>query len=140
MRRKFSVSWRSSSAPRKQRKYRANAPLHLRQHMLSAHLAKDLRIYGRSARLRKGDEVTVMRGKYRGTHGKVERVDMEALKIYVDAAKRKRVSGQEVMAPLDASNLKITRLYMEDARRKKLLERKRKHKQEKQQKQEAKEP
>ena len=49
MKQKFSTKWNSSRQPRKQRKYLANAPLHLKRVLLSANLSKDLRKrYGRS--------------------------------------------------------------------------------------------
>ncbi len=43
MKKKFSTAWKASSQPRKQRKYRANAPLHLRKKFVSVALAKSLR-------------------------------------------------------------------------------------------------
>ncbi|MCX6748284.1 MAG: 60S ribosomal protein L26, partial [Candidatus Pacearchaeota archaeon] len=43
MKSKFSVNWLGSSQARKQRKYRANAPLHLRHKLMNANLSKDLR-------------------------------------------------------------------------------------------------
>ena len=43
MKKKFSASWKTSTQPRKQRKYRHNAPMHLRQKLVSVHLSKDLR-------------------------------------------------------------------------------------------------
>ena len=43
MKRKFSKSWKSSKQPRKQRKYSANAPLHLKRKLLSVNLSKELR-------------------------------------------------------------------------------------------------
>ena len=43
MKKKYSNSWKGSKQPRKQRKYRANAPLHTRHKMASANLSKELR-------------------------------------------------------------------------------------------------
>ena len=73
MKKKFSTSWISSTQPRKQRKYRANAPLHTKHKFLSANLSKSLRQkYGkRSLPLRKGDEVLVMRGSFKKKRAKV---------------------------------------------------------------------
>ena len=43
MKKKFSESWKSSKQVRKQRKYRYNAPLHIKQKFVNVHLAKELR-------------------------------------------------------------------------------------------------
>lgn len=128
MKKKFSRSWISSKQPRKQRKYRYNAPLHIRQKLLAAHLSKKLREeYGRrSFPIRKGDKVRIMRGKYKGLQGSVIRVDLKKLKVYVDCAKRKKVSGQEVYVPIDPSNLEIVELNLEDKKRLKRLKEKKK--------------
>ena len=122
----FSKEWISSTQPRKQRKYRYNAPMHIRRRMISAHLEKALRKeYGkRSLPVRKGDEVKILRGGFAGTSGKVSRVDLKTLKVYVDSAKRKKVSGQEVEAAIDPSNLVIMRISLEDKKRKKFVLRK----------------
>ena len=63
MKAKFSKKWKSSKQPRKQRKYRAEAPLHVKHKLVSANLSKELRKkYGRrSFPLRKGDTVLVKR-------------------------------------------------------------------------------
>ena len=73
MKQKFSKHWKASTQPRKQRKYRAKAPLHVIKRFLSANLSKDLRKkYGkRNLTLRKGDTVKVMRGKFRKKQGKI---------------------------------------------------------------------
>ena len=65
---KFVSSWKSSSSPRKKRKYQAQAPLHIKRLFLSAHLVKALRekYKIRSVVLRKGDTVKVMRGEFSG--------------------------------------------------------------------------
>ncbi len=119
----FSVKWKSSEQPRKQRKYRYNAPMHVRRRLINAHLEKSLRkeYKKRSLPLRKGDEVFISRGEFAGTRGKISRVDMKKLKIYVENAKVKKVSGQEVEAAIDPSNLIITRLNLDDRKRKKFL-------------------
>ena len=64
---KFTTAWKESKQPRKQRKYLHNLPLHLKQKLMAATLVKDLRKkYGmRNIEVRKGDEVYVMRGKFK---------------------------------------------------------------------------
>lgn len=126
MKRSFSRAWVSSTQPRKQRKYRRRAPLHLRQKMLSAHLAQDLRkqFRRRALGVRKGDEVRIMRGTFAKTRGTVTKVDLKKLKVYIDSAKRRKVSAQEVQVALDPSNVMITKINLDDKERKKLLEKK----------------
>lgn len=125
MKSQFSVSWVGSVQPRKQRKYRHNAPLHLRHGMLAAHLHKSLRKeFGtRAMPVRKGDEVEIMRGEFKGRRGAVSHVDTKKLKVYIENIKRKKVSGQEMQVPVDPSNLMITKLEMEDKERKKIFSR-----------------
>ncbi len=126
MEKEFSTKWLSSKQPRKQRKYRYNAPMHLRRKMLSSHLNKALRqeYKKRSLPIRKDDEVIIVRGSFSGTTGKITKVDLKALKVYVDTAKRKKVTGQEVEVAIDPSNVIITRLNLEDKKRKKFIIRK----------------
>jgi large subunit ribosomal protein L24 len=114
-----------SKKPRKQRKFLYNAPLHIRRKMISAHLSKELRekYKRRSFPLRKGDEVKVMRGEFKGTIGKIVRVDTKKYKVYVDTVKKKRSVGTEYLVPVSPSNLMITKLNLEDKYRLKMLER-----------------
>ncbi|MFH1631160.1 MAG: 50S ribosomal protein L24 [Candidatus Aenigmatarchaeota archaeon] len=119
MKTKFSSTWNSSIQPRKQRKFRRNAPLHLKNKLLSATLDKKLRkeLGIRSLPIRKGDGVVVMRGSSRGKTGSVVKVDLGIGKVYVDSVKMKKASGQEMDAPIDPSNIKITKPVMIDGRR-----------------------
>lgn len=130
MKKKFSKKWVRSKQPRKQRKYRLNAPLHKRQKMVGTHLDRILRRqYGkRSMPVRSGDEVVILRGKFRKTRGTVSKVDLSKLKIYVDKVKVKKTSGQEVETPTDPSNVKITKLNPDDKERIKILNRSKKAK------------
>lgn len=125
MKKSWSPKWVSSSQPRKQRKYRHNAPLHARRKFLSAHLSRELRErFGkRSVSLRKGDEVIVMKGGFRGFRGAVDSVDMSASRIYVDGMKRKKVDGSEVAVSIHPSNVMITKLALEDKMRQAVFER-----------------
>ncbi|MBL7160382.1 MAG: 50S ribosomal protein L24 [Candidatus Aenigmarchaeota archaeon] len=126
MKQKWSSSWKSSSQPRKQRKFRHNAPLHVRHKFLAAHLSADLRkeTGKRSLPLRKGDEVVVLRGGSRGVRGSVESVDLSRGRVTVDGIKVKKVDGSEVSKPLNPSNLILTKLNLDDKKRKAILERK----------------
>ncbi len=126
MKQSWSSKWKGSSQARKQRKYRINAPLHIKHKFISATLSDELRkkFSRRSLPLRKGDDVEIMRGSFRGLKGTVERIELKKCKVYVDAAKRKKVSGAEVKVPLDPSNLRILTAKMDDKRRVKVVERK----------------
>jgi large subunit ribosomal protein L24 len=114
-----------SKKPRKQRKFLYKAPLHLRRKMISAHLSKELReqYKRRSLPLRKGDEVKVMRGEFKGTVGKVVEIDTKKYKVYVDTVKKKRSVGTEYLVPISPSNLMIVKLNLDDKYRLKILER-----------------
>ncbi len=126
MRKFFSKAWKSSKQPRKQRKYRHHAPLHVSQKLVSAHLAENLlkEYKRRSMPARKGDEVVIMRGDFRGKAGKITGVDLKKMKVFVDTVKVKKVSGQEVQLPMEPSNIKITKMNLDDKQRKMVLERK----------------
>ena len=86
MLKKFSNHWKGSSQPRKQRKYVANAPLHIKRKMVSSHLSKELRTkYGkRSAVVRKDDIVKVMLGEFKGKSGKVVSVNLTKMKLIIE--------------------------------------------------------
>ncbi|MEM5778515.1 MAG: 50S ribosomal protein L24 [Candidatus Aenigmatarchaeota archaeon] len=114
-----------SKKPSKQRKAMYQAPLHLRHKFLSVHLSKELRKQWkrRSLSLRKGDEVKVMRGKFKGIVGKVAKINLKKLKVYIENVKRKKVSGQEVYVPIHPSNLLLINPVMDDPKRKEILKR-----------------
>lgn len=126
----WSNKWVSSRQPRKQRKYRHNAPLHIRRKFLSAHLSPTLRErFGkRSLPVRKGDEVKVMAGCMKGKKGIVEKVNLKEAKVYIDTVKIKKTDGSEVLRALRPSNLMITSLNLEDKSRQRVLERAKKAK------------
>lgn len=100
-----------SKQPRKQRKYRYNAPMHERKKMVAAHLGKELRAKlstkKRNAPVHRGDKVKLMRGEKRGHTGKVIEVDLADLKVYVEGVAQRTAKGVEKLAPLDPSNLLI---------------------------------
>jgi len=125
MKQQWSAEWKSSIQPRKQRKYRHNAPLHVRHKFLGARLSSEyVRQFGRkSLPVRKGDEVRMMRGSSKGLKGIVDRVDLKKSKIYVEGIIVKKVDGSEVMKALEPSNTLITKPSMDDKKRQVILER-----------------
>lgn len=116
---KWSSSWKRSETPSKQRKYRRDAPLHHSQKFLSAHLASSVRqkVGSRSIPVREGDKVEMMRGDYSGETGIVDRIDSEEKKIYIDGIERETVGGSETKIPVSPSNVKITKLNLDDGKR-----------------------
>jgi large subunit ribosomal protein L24 len=125
MKKTWSNKWVSSKQPRKQRKYRHNAPLHIKHKLVSAHMSPELRrrYNKRSLPVRKGDEVEIMRGSSKGLRGIVERVDLKKCKVYIENIKVKKVDGSEVLKAVEPSNLKIISLTTDDKRRKMVFER-----------------
>jgi large subunit ribosomal protein L24 len=126
MKQKFSASWTGSKQPRKQRKFRANAPLHLRRKMISVSLSKNLREKHdkRNFPVRKGDNVSIMRGEFKGKSGKIESVNMKKMKVVIDGIYRTKKDGSKVAVMFEPSNLQIKELVLEDKKRKVSLERK----------------
>jgi large subunit ribosomal protein L24 len=114
-----------SRQPRKQRRAYYNAPLHVRQKLMSATLSPELREkFGvRSLPVRKGDKVKVMRGDFKGHVGKVVKVDLKRYRIYIDGVTIKRSDGSPVFRPIHPSNVMIVELDLSDPWRRKILER-----------------
>ncbi len=119
MRNEWSPHWVSSSQARKQRKYRYNAPLHVRHSFLTAPLSAELRqqLRVRSLPVRKGDEVEVLRGQFKKSKGTVDRVNLRTAKVYVSSAKVKKAGGAEVLRPIDPSKVRIVKLGADDKER-----------------------
>lgn len=119
MKNTFSTSWLSSSQPRKQRKYRFNAPLHLKHKFLSAHLSKDLHTkYGkRSLPLKKDDEVLVMRGSFKKKRAKITSVNVKRSRVALEGIQRAKKDGTKVNVLFSPSVLQIVSLNTDDNRR-----------------------
>ena len=126
MKKKFSTKWKGSKQPRKQRKYRANAPTHTRHKMIAATLSKELRKkYGkRNIPLHKGDKVKIMRGEFKKKTGKIDAVSLKKLKVMVEGIFRTKKDGTKVSVYLDPSNLQIQELNLDDKKRMKVKEEK----------------
>jgi len=115
----FSKSWISSKKPNKQRKYRFNAPLHIRGSFLNVHLSKELRSkYGtRALRVRTGDKVRIMRGQFKTQEGKVEEVNVKKLKVYISKIEHVKKDGSKARYPIQPSNLLLVELNTDDKER-----------------------
>ena len=124
MKKDWSKEWKSSSQPRKQRKYRAKAPLHVKHKLVSSHLSKELRKeYGvRSIPVRKGDSVKIMIGSFKNFTGRVTKVSLAREFAHVEGAAVTRSDGTKSLYPLNPSNLLITKLDNNDKKRVQKLE------------------
>ncbi|MBS3085454.1 50S ribosomal protein L24 [Candidatus Pacearchaeota archaeon] len=125
MKQKFSKHWKASKQPRKQRKYKAKAPLHIKKKFLNVHLAKELRKrYGRkNLLLRKGDIIKIMRGEFKKKEGKVIAIKTKTSKVIIEGITVKKQEGAKVEVPIQASNLQVIELNLEDKKRLKGLNR-----------------
>jgi len=112
MKQKFSTHWKGSKQPRKQRKYLANAPLHLRKEFVSINLSKELRkkVGKRNLPAKKGDKVKVCVGKFKGKTGKILTVNLKKSKIIVEEIQVKKQDGSKASVKLQPSNLQIIEL------------------------------
>ncbi len=119
MKSKFSKAWKSSRQPRKQHKYRHNAPLHIKNKFMGAHLSKELRkkYSRRSITARKGDTVKIMRGQFRGKTGKIDRVNVKRTKVYITGIDITKKDGTKAFYPIHPSNILITELNLDDKKR-----------------------
>ena len=123
---KWSHSWKSSKKPSKQRKYRANAPSSIRRKLLCSPLSKALikKYSRRSIPLRKGDTVKIMRGEMKGKTGKVNKLNLQRYKVYLEGVNQIRKDGNQNPKPFEASNLLVTSLNLDDHKRSDILKRK----------------
>jgi large subunit ribosomal protein L24 len=123
---KFNTNWKSSSKPKKQVKYRFNAPLHLRGKMLRTHLSDDLnkKYDKRTVRVVKGDKVKVMAGQFKGKSGKISEIDVKKYKVVIDGITHQKADGTKLKVLIAVSNVMITEFNLEDKKRQELLKRK----------------
>ena len=101
-----------TSSRRKCRKAHFAAPSNLRYRLMSATLSKDLRKkYGvRSMPIRKDDEVTVLKGNYKGNKGKVTQVYRKKWAINVEKLSKTKANGAPVQIPIKPSQVAIIKL------------------------------
>ena len=125
MKKDFSIHWKASRQPRKQRKYRANAPLHIRRKLMSANLSKTLKQkYGKkNFPLIKGDKVRIMKGEFKKKTGKIELVDLKRLRTTIEGLNRTKKDGTKIKVYFSPSNLQIQELNLEDKKRRIAIER-----------------
>ncbi|MBS3070717.1 50S ribosomal protein L24 [Candidatus Pacearchaeota archaeon] len=119
MKKNFSKHWKESKQPRKQRKYLAKAPLHLRKKFVSVNLSKDLRkkYEKRNISVRKGDTVKIVRGKFKNKQGKVTEVKLKTATLNVEGIQVSKRDGSKANVKLQPSNLQIIELNLQDKER-----------------------
>ena len=76
----------------------------------------------RALPIKRGDEVKILKGKWKGKKGKVVQVYRRRSVIYVDKITREKQNGQSVFCPLKPSYCVIEKL-LENKDRKKTIER-----------------
>lgn len=76
----------------------------------------------RSIPVRKDDEVTIIRGSFKGREGKVTSVYRLKYVIHIDRVTRDKASGQSVPVGIHPSNVVINKLKL-DKDREEILER-----------------
>lgn len=89
--------------------------LALRSRLMSSHLSKDLRkTHGiRSIRVVAGDSVTILRGTYRNTSGRIDKVN-PVRGIVVGGMKEEKPAGEKYDVYVNPSNLLVTSLNLDD--------------------------
>jgi len=94
--------------------------LHIRHKFLASNLSKELRkkYSRRSFPLRKNDTVKVMRGKFRGKSGKINKVDLKKLKVSIEGLQIQKKDGTKIQSWFVPSNLQIQELILDDKERK----------------------
>jgi len=131
MEKKFSNSWKASKQPRKQRKFLANAPLHIKRKQLSTNLSKELRkkVGKRNVVLRKDDRVKVMRGKFKGKTGKIIQILTKRGKVIIEGIQVTKKDGSKANIKLESSNLQI--IEMTERKEKKIQDKQKNNKEKK---------
>ncbi|CAO3649531.1 unnamed protein product [Cunninghamella blakesleeana] len=111
-----------SSSRRKSRKAHFTAPSHIRQKIMSAALSKELRekYNVRSLPVRRDDEVTVVRGTYKGREGKVVQVYRKKYVIHIERVTREKANGATVPIGIHPSNVVINKVKIDRNRQAKL--------------------
>ncbi|EOD22675.1 hypothetical protein EMIHUDRAFT_368288, partial [Emiliania huxleyi CCMP1516] len=104
---------------RKSRKAHFNASSSQRRIIMSSALSNELRKKHsvRSMPVRKDDEVSVVRGTYKGREGKVIQCYRKKWVIHIDRITREKQSGATVQVGIHPSKCVITKLKLDKDRR-----------------------
>src|SRR5919106_2711806 len=93
-----------------------HVPKHVRDAMICSSLADNLReqYTRKSVRVKKGDNVRVMRGEYTGIEGKVEKVNTRRGTLSIEGVQREKVRGGNVKVQIHSSNVRVSGLNLDD--------------------------
>lgn len=113
-----------SSKPRKQRKQLYEKNIFKLKKAMHAHLSKALmeKYHKRSFGVKKDDVVKIMRGKFSGKDGKIERVNLEKRRIYIEGIQKAKADGTFAKIGVSPSNVIILEFDLKDKLRKAKLE------------------
>ncbi|KAF6247609.1 50S ribosomal protein L24 [Nitrosopumilus sp. b3] len=83
---------------------------------LGSTLSKDLRKkYGkRSVRAIEGDNVTILRGEFKGVEGKIAKVSTQKSSVAIEGVKKEKTKGDKFDVYIHTSNLLVTSLSTDD--------------------------
>ena len=83
---------------------------------LGSALSKDLhKKYGkRSVRVMEGDNVTIVRGEFKGVDGKVSKISIQKSSVAIEGIKKEKTKGDKFDVYIHTSNLLVTSLNSED--------------------------
>ena len=92
------------------------ATLQTRSKQMGSALSKDLqKKYGKkSARVVEGDNVTILRGEFKGVDGKISKISTQKSSVAIDGVKKEKTKGDKFDVYIHTSNLVITSLNSED--------------------------
>lgn len=115
-----------SGQRRKQRKAHFSAPSHAKYTLMSAPLSEELqKEHGvQTLPVRRDDTVEVLRGSNKGASGKVNTVYRKKWCLYIEKIQKQSKKGGVIRIPIEASNIRITKLFLTEDR-KALIQRKR---------------
>lgn len=87
---------------------------------MKATLSKDLRTKSgkRTFNVKAGDKVRVVRGQFKGTSGKIDRIDLKRGKLFVTGIEITKKDGGKVQYPIHPSNVMIEDISLDDKKRK----------------------
>ena len=92
------------------------ATLQTRSKQMGSALSKDLhKKYGkRSVRVITGDNVTILRGEFKGVDGKVTQISTQKNSVAIDGVKKEKTKGEKFDVYINTTNLVVTSLNSSD--------------------------
>lgn len=92
------------------------ATFQTRSKQLGSSLSKELRKkYGkRSVRVIEGDNVTILRGEFKGVEGKISKISSQKSSVAIEGVKKEKTKGDKFDVYIHTSNLIVTSLNTED--------------------------